>query len=158
MKYLMSAVLIVLALLLALGCAQRQEDAAKLEREMLGQDTLADTAVDAATVPPEMTPVDAAQTTPPEPEESASAEITAPVGEGYTLQIASCPSMSYAQYLIDKFENRGFEPYMTSAVVDGQTYYRVRLGQFEDRAEVEKLKAKIEDMYSIVGWVDGYSN
>ena len=43
---------------------------------------------------------------------------------------------------------------MTTANVEGQTFYRVRLGVFESMSEAKAAKAEIKDRYSIEAWID----
>jgi cell division septation protein DedD len=73
---------------------------------------------------------------------------------GYVVQVAACESMEYAQYLVEKYQNRGYDPYMITATVEGQTYYRVRIGGIETEQEAKQLKNELLDKYSIQAWID----
>lgn len=142
-------VVFVLLLLLVFGCSKKQEEAAELEKELMGKpDTVAEVArppvdtttqaVGAAAVPRE--------TKPPIP--------SAPAGSGYTVQVAGCEDRAYAEHLVEVYTERGYEPYMTAATVNGQTYYRVRLGSFASLSEAKALKSELKDRFSLDAWID----
>jgi cell division septation protein DedD len=145
-RYLMLA---LLALVVVFGCSKKKEEAAQLEQEMLGQqDTLAATAeatVDSTALMADLTAV------PDEDEYSVAAE---PPGQGYTVQVAGCEDRVYAEHLVEVYSQRGYEAYVVSANVQGQTYYRVRIGAFESLAEARALETQLADRYSIDAWVD----
>ena len=159
MKYARFVISIALMLLLAVGCAQKQEEAARLEQEMLGQDAEAtDTSqVDAGVVPPETASDQAAVQAGVSPQEEPEYVPRGPEGSGYTVQVAACESFDYAKFLIGRYTDRGYEPYMTSVEVDGEIFHRVRLGVFETVEEAGQLKAELEDKYSAKVWVDWQS-
>lgn len=151
MNYYKFTLVITLSLVLIFGCSKKKEEAAEMEAELLGQaDT---TAVDTGV---SMTAADSAagladETIVPEEEEFVP---SAPPGAGYTVQVAGCEDRAYAEFLLDKYSQRGYEPYLTQANVGGQTYYRVRIGAFETLSEAKALKAQIADRYSVDAWVD----
>ncbi|UCG62737.1 MAG: SPOR domain-containing protein [Candidatus Zixiibacteriota bacterium] len=144
-KYLL---LLLAVLLLTFGCSKKKEEAAELEREMAGtQDTVAGTAEMPVDTSPPVADVTAV---PKEPEPA----YTVPAGEGYTVQVAGCEDQSYAEYLVEKYSERGYDPYIASAEVNGQMYYRVRIGSFETLGEAKALKAQLVDRYSVDAWID----
>ncbi|UCD63302.1 MAG: SPOR domain-containing protein [Candidatus Zixiibacteriota bacterium] len=143
------ALTILLMVALIAGCSKKKEEAAEMEQELLGQkDT-------AAQVQTEVGPV---ADTGPEVDVTAIPEeqpiYAPPPGEGYTVQVAGCEDRAYAQFLIDRYTSRGYEPFITTATVGGQTYYRVRIGTFETLAEANALKAELADRYSVKAWID----
>lgn len=140
----------ILLLTLGFGCAKKQEDAAQMEQEMLGGDSLVDSAALADSIPDSTAMLDA-QAVPEEPAHQMPAQ---PPGEGYTVQVASCPDQDYADYLITKFTNRGYEPYVKMITFEGETYYRIRIGVFENFSEAKNLKNELEDKYSAPVWID----
>jgi len=146
-------VLFLLALVLLVGCSEdTKKEAAKLEQEMMGEEA-ADTATAAVedTLGEISEPMDAGAV----PEEEEDVYVPSqPEGSGYTIQVASCESMEYAQHLIEKYSERGYEPYMTRVEVDGQLYYRVRIGNFQAKSEAVSLKAELMDRYSVQAWID----
>ena len=77
-----------------------------------------------------------------------------PAGAGYEVQVAGCEDAAYAQSLVQRYRQRGYEPYVTTAVIDGQKYYRVRLGIFETLSEARAVKSAVEDRYSVMAWID----
>jgi len=141
------------AVILLTGCSDDSKDeAAKLEQEMMGQDTQADTTavMSEETLAETTQPMDAGAV----PEEEEEYVPTQPAGSGYTVQVASCESLEYAQHLIEKYTNRGYEPYMTRYELDGQIYYRIRIGNFATKTEADNLKAELSDKFTTPAWID----
>jgi len=148
-------------LLLIMACAKKQEEADKLEKEMMAQEEPAvevapeTTAVDTTT--PDEQPADY-NATPEEVPEPTVQPITTS-GDGFTVQVTSCEDLANAQYQIELYERRGYEAYMSSFVHEGQTFYRVRIGQFESLAEAKALQYELIDKFSLEGiWVANYSD
>jgi len=147
--------LLFLMSLLAVGCSDKQDDAAKLEQEMRQMEQGADTGIPAETADT------SGVTAPPAdvyavPEEEASELVmpSRPAGSGFAVQVASCEDPEYASHLVQLFSERGYEPYVAVYTIDGQDFYRVRLGLFESKAEADRLKEELVDKYSIEPWVD----
>lgn len=149
------SVLIILGLLLS-GCADKQKEAEELEREMMEQqsavDTISDTTAADTSVSTEASRPDA-RAVPAEEEQPRTINQKAPEGD-FTVQVAACENLEYARHLVDLYTERGYDPYMTTTVQDGQTYYRVRIGGLASAKEAEKLRVEIKDKYSVKGWVD----
>jgi cell division septation protein DedD len=100
---------------------------------------------------PAETPPDA-QAVPKEDEAKyAPTEVT---GHGWTVQVAGCESLKYAQHLSALFTERGYDPYITEIERDGKTVYRVRIGKFEAKAAADLLKAELAEKYSVQAWID----
>ncbi|MCK4858888.1 MAG: SPOR domain-containing protein [candidate division Zixibacteria bacterium] len=141
-------VLLVVLLLLGFGCSRKQEEASQLEQEMLGGDDTTADMLAAESLPADMDagaiPV----------EEELQVELQLTEAAGYFVQMAACESSEYARYLADKYVARGYEPYVTTTTVDGQTYYRVRIGGLETLQQAKELKAELADKYSIDAWID----
>jgi cell division septation protein DedD len=140
--------------LLFVACADRQDEAEKLAQEVTEQeiDTVTmstETAPDSVSIADEQSAADAA-TTLAETEHIPEA----PPGVGFTVQIAACPDYEYAQYLVDLYRKRGYEPYMTKFEVGGESFYRVRIGAYETVTEADAMKAEFLDKYSLDTWVD----
>lgn len=153
MKILNLLIIMALAALFALGCAEKKEEAAALEQEMIDAEQEADTAIatpfqaDDSSATVEWTQEAEVE---PEPEPVAS-DLP---GGNFTVQVAGCESLEYAQHLIEVYTGRGYEPYLTETTVGDQVYYRVRIGGFESLADAEKLREELIDKYSIEPWVD----
>ncbi|MEW6412416.1 MAG: SPOR domain-containing protein [Candidatus Zixiibacteriota bacterium] len=141
------ALVIILSLSMGFGCSKKKEEAAELEKEMLGKP---DTATAVMTQPATDTTPDVAAV-PQEPEPSF---MGAPAGSGYTVQVAGCEDRAYAEYLVEKYTARGYEPFVTTTTVEGQIYYRVRIGAFATLSEARALKIQLEDRYSVDAWID----
>ncbi|RKX27507.1 MAG: hypothetical protein DRP47_06440 [Candidatus Zixiibacteriota bacterium] len=156
MRYLGILGIIVLAVLLTLSCSKKKEEVAQLEQEMLAESAGGDSAVDSValtdTLGMENNQAMDARAIPEEIELEPLPE--GPTGTGYTVQVAGCESRAYAQHLVEVYRDRGYDPYVTNKTVDGQLYYRVRVGQFESLQEARALKVELLDKYSIVAWVD----
>ncbi len=141
------AVAIIMVASLLFGCSKKQDEAAELEKELLGKKDTAAAVVEQAVV--DTTPDVAAVPVEPEPSYPG-----APAGAGYTVQVAGCEDRVYAEYLVEKYTTRGYEPFVTVANVEGQTYYRVRIGMYETLSEAKALKIQLEDRYSVNAWID----
>jgi cell division septation protein DedD len=154
LKYVVVVITVGMMLVLALGCAEKQEEASALEQELLDQELpTADTTTDAVvdSVEAEAVVPDASAI----PQEDKTFEQAPPVGGGYTVQIASCENLEYAQNLVDKYAGRGYEPYLTSIVIEGQTFNRVRIGGLEGFSQAKALRDEIIDKYSEAeAWID----
>jgi len=142
-----------LLVLLVVSCSKKKEEAARLEQELMQEET---EAVDTSVMPGDtgeyaVSDVDAEAI--PQEEEPEFVLQQEEAG-GYVVQVAACESMEYAQYLIDKYTERGYSPYVTTVVVDGQTYYRIRIGGFETLQDAQELQAELVDKYSVKGWIE----
>ncbi len=142
--------------LLAVSCSRKKEEAARLEQEMMQEEGVVDTAAEAG-----LTPGDTAEYAAPELDAGAIPGEEGPQfvpqeeeAEGYVVQVAACESLEYAQYLVEKYTARGYSSYLTTATVDGQTYYRVRVGGLATLQEAKELKTELVDKYSVEAWID----
>lgn len=146
-------VLSVVLLLLGLGCSRKQEEASQLEQEMLGGDDTTADMLAAESLAADSYAADMDVGAIPV-EEEPQVELQLTEAAGYFVQMAACESSEYARYLADKYVARGYEPYVTTTTVDGQTYYRVRIGGLETLQQAKELKAELVDKYSIDAWID----
>ena len=151
MKLFKLMMILALSLILIASCSKKQEDADKLEKEMIGtlDDTMADTTqvidtVEAAVEMVEEAPME--PTIDPMPKR--------PAGSGFTVQVAACEDETYARYLVDLYTTRGYEPFVSDFTVEGQKYYRVRIGVFENISEANSLMLELSDKYTLTTWVD----
>ncbi|TET95840.1 MAG: SPOR domain-containing protein [Candidatus Zixiibacteriota bacterium] len=141
--------------LLAMSCSSKKEEATRLEQEMMQEEGVVDTAAEAG-----LTPEDTAEYAAPEldagaiPSEEPQFVPQEEEEAGYVVQVAACESLEYAQYLVEKYTTRGYSPYLTTATVDGQTYYRVRVGGLATLQEAKELKTELVDKYSVEAWID----
>ncbi len=155
MKTLYIPLTILMAILLVFGCSKKKDEVAQLEKEMMGQ---AET--DSAAIADSLAVIDSiaaeeAMNAEAIPEESDRETMPAkPAGSGYTVQVAGCENSDYAQFLVRKYQSRGYEPYVTTETVGEQAYSRVRIGVYESYSEAKALKSELEDKYSIAPWID----
>ena len=87
------------------------------------------------------------------PEEEPPAMPGQPEGSGYTVQVASCESSDYASHLVSLYTERGYEPFVSEAVVGDQLFYRVRIGVFAGYSDAVHLQKELMDRYSLKTWV-----
>jgi cell division septation protein DedD len=148
--------LLVISVLAA--CSDKQKEAARLEQEMKDMESGADTLAAEAAVDtiPEPSAADA-DAIPEEIAPSPEPMPPAPSGDGYTVQVASCEDETYARYLLDLYRDRGYDPFVNTFTLEGQLYYRVRIGIAPTLSEANALKQEIQDKYSIECWIDQHS-
>jgi len=100
----------------------------------------------AATPVPEPPPsavlsqVDAGQAPPP-PAEAAPGAL-APDG-GWAVQVASYPDVDQADAHVARLQEQKLQAYRVSALVSGQTWYRVRIGGFHTRDAAAEARDRI---------------
>jgi len=145
MRSLKIVLLSGLVICLLVGCSEKQKDAAKLEQELQEMEGGSDSGIEATGQEPEGTadtPVADASAVPQEEQPDVISMPPAPAGDGYTVQVASCENREYAGYLVE------------TAMIEGQTYYRVRIGNVETYGEAKDLRLELADRYSIDPWID----
>ena len=148
MKYLYVLAIVILSLAVMMACSKKQEDVDQLEQEMMTPEQPADTVTEDTVSPVAM---DAAAV----PAEEAPAYIpTTDEGEGFAIQIASCESLVYAEYLVETYTGRGYEPYISEYNHEGQLYYRVRISGFETLSDAKAVRDELVDRFSVKCWID----
>ena len=65
-----------------------------------------------------------------------------PIGK-FTVQVASQGSEPLAQQKVEELKSKGFSAFYVPAEVNGKTWYRVSVGQFEDRGSALKYRSKL---------------
>jgi len=84
-----------------------------------------------------------------EPEGTTGAEeqvaATAIPDKGWAVQIASYPRSSEAQRHLSALKSGGHSAYLVSALVKGQTWYRVRVGPYETREEARGAQRSLSE-------------
>ena len=92
------------------------------------------------------------------PDETSSSQtatgMPAQPHDGFTIQIGSTPSETYAQEMAKSFLGRGFQAYVASVTIEGKTYYRVRIGFYPAAADAQSTLQELKDKYSVDGWID----
>jgi cell division septation protein DedD len=142
------------------GCS-KDEDVAQLEQQIKeeeSRDYLADSVSKKDTLAMKSVvakPKEYAMTPEAAPEEEYEQEGVARAGQGgYTIQVAAGSKVENANYLRKKFANRGYEAFISQADVNGQLFYRVRIGSFESVGEARQVARELEDKYSVDYWID----
>jgi cell division septation protein DedD len=78
----------------------------------------------------------------PAPPEVPQAEL--PAG-GWAVQVSAYPSPADAATKVAELTAEGLEAYTVAAHVNGETWYRVRIGGFEDRAQAMAARQVLAD-------------
>jgi cell division septation protein DedD len=157
--FVIASLLAILAFLS--GCSKEQEvaDLEKEVKEAEAQDYLSDSAVVGEEVPGEADSLiekELAMTPEAAPVEEPPAEEIPDYSSagGYTVQISAGKNPEYVKYLAEKYIARGYDAFVTQTEVDGATFYRVRIGVFDNIEEARSLGAELSDKFSIDYWID----
>nr|MBN2277070.1 SPOR domain-containing protein [candidate division Zixibacteria bacterium] len=164
MKKLLIPFLLLATLGLFYGCS-KDKDVQDLENEVMeseSQDYLSDTSTAVATqpaVPAVKDSVKPAYAKTPEtaPIEKNRVETSLPERQGigaYTVQVAAGTNPKYAKYLAETYIKRGFDAFVTEAVVNGETFYRIRVGTYDSFSQAKTAGLDLKDRYSTDFWID----
>ena len=112
------------------------------------------------TPPADTTPGASKAATSPRPVTVADAPAPAPVAEpkpsvaepkpattargGFSVQVGAFGSEATARKLVNELQAAGFRPYISPLARSGKTLHRVRVGPVADRAEADKLAARLK--------------
>lgn len=66
----------------------------------------------------------------------------------YNIQIEAVMDKRGAEDMIKRLRSLGYLPYIVETDIDGQTWYRVRVGPYESEAEARAAEAKLHERYS----------
>ena len=61
----------------------------------------------------------------------------------WSVQISAAPAKDIADALVQRLKTKGYDGYSVQAEVKGQTYYRVRVGQFDTRERAESVRQSL---------------
>ena len=64
---------------------------------------------------------------------------------GWALQVGSYPTLDEATQQTDTWSSQGQKPYIVTASVDGEVWYRVRLAGLSDKAQAETLNRTLQE-------------
>lgn len=64
---------------------------------------------------------------------------------GWAIQVGSYPSIEEAQAEVVTWSERGQKPYVVTASVDGEVWYRVRLAGLSDKAQASALQKTLQE-------------
>jgi cell division septation protein DedD len=153
MKFVSFLILMFALLLFVSGCS-KDEEIAELESEVMGDQTAdlteetAEEVVDTAT--------QYASTPETAPEEEVGPEYEMPMRpefSGFTVQVSSSTNYENTRLLVELYQQRGYDPFVTEADIDGELFYRVRLGAFETYEQANALGLELKDKYSAKYWI-----
>ncbi len=158
MRLLKFILMVSLVSAFGFGCSKDKDKVSELEKEVIQDQSQAaetetpatqDTSAEAAQPAEEhaMTPEAA-------PTEEPRKEYNQPTGEGFTVQVAAGTNYDYAHELADKFVDRGYDAYVTQATVNGEDFYRIRIGNYPTLTEAKSAGSELQDKYSVDYWVD----
>ena len=66
--------------------------------------------------------------------------VISTLGKKWSVQIAAEPTKDIADTLVQRLKAKSYDGYVVTAVVKGQAFYRVRVGQFDSREKAESLR------------------
>jgi len=95
-------------------------------------------------------PVDVAEVTEPEHNEAAAPKKQS---AKFTLQLSSFQDRAEADAFFDKLRKSGHVPYVTESQVDGEKWYRVRLGRYQSFDAAVQAKTDFEKREHIIAYV-----
>ncbi len=85
--------------------------------------------------------------------ESAQSSVRSTPGKKWSVQISAAPAKDLADTLVQRLKAKGYDGYTVQAQVKGQTYYRVRVGNFDARDQAELVR---EALARQEGYRDAY--
>jgi hypothetical protein len=68
---------------------------------------------------------------------------SANLSKKWSVQISATPAKDVANSLVQRLKDKGYDGYVVQANVNGQTYYRVRVGHFDARQEAESVRQSL---------------
>ena len=68
---------------------------------------------------------------------------SAGLSKKWSVQISAAPAKDIADTLVQRLKGNGYDGYVVQAEVNGQTYYRVRVGRFDTREEAESVRQSL---------------
>lgn len=83
-----------------------------------------------------------------------SADKAINIDAKYTLQIASSQNKVNANDLLNRLKKDGYDAFIQTAVVEGATYYRIRIGRFETFKEAQSYRQHLINITDFEPWVD----
>lgn len=147
--------LLIFSIAFMFGGCKKDEEISDLEQEVLesdAADNLTDSIAEESAVTAEeelaMTPEKTPEETPSRPEMPIRMETA-----GFCVQVSASTSYENTYNLVELYAERGYEAYVTEAVIEGETFYRVRIGVFETVEQARQLALELSDKYSANYWI-----
>ena len=72
---------------------------------------------------------------------------------GWALQVGSYPTLDEANQQADTWSSNGQKPYIVTASVDGEVWYRLRLSGISDKAQAVALKNTLQEQMNEFDYV-----
>ena len=80
-------------------------------------------------------------TTKPSPNSDAKGPANS--SKKWSVQVSAEPAKAFADTLVQRLKDDGYDSYVVQAVVKGQTYYRVRVGYLDSQEEAESMRQSL---------------
>ncbi len=95
--------------------------------------------------------VETERKTTPEPSQQATDPF--PVGQELVIQVLSSSDQEQAGKTADQLRGSGYRAFLSSALVEGRTMYRVRVGPYSDQTQAEDAAQKIKRQFRLNTWI-----
>ncbi len=79
-----------------------------------------------------------------DPQQQTTAPDAAPTGKGYTIQVASVQSAERADQILKQLTSQGYAAYTVQSQVNGTTWYRLRIGYYDQREKAQDLMTRLQ--------------
>ncbi len=149
-------IVVVIGAVALVGCNKKQDEAEALQKEATGQNAEAVLdSLNASDTAQQPTPTTAAA----EPAQPAKKEAPPPEPDysqipGFVVQLGSYRDYELATYWADKYQKRDFPAFLSQVDLDGETYYRLRVGIYDTYQEAKEAGDLLADRYSAQYWID----
>jgi len=147
-------ILVLIVALVVIGCSKKQEEIDALQQEATGEDatavmdSLQGTSGETAEMSHPATTKPVAKEPEPEPEPDYTGMT------GFIIQLGSYNNYELASYWAEKYQNREYPAFLRQVELDGQTYYRLRVGVYDTYKEAKQVGELLADRYSVNYWID----
>ena len=74
--------------------------------------------------------------------------------EGFVIQLGSYSDYELATYWSEKYQNRDLPAFLRQVELDGQTFWRLRIGVYDTYGEAKEVGDLLVDRYSAAYWID----
>ncbi len=78
---------------------------------------------------------------------------TEPKGGGYAIQVAAFNARGEAETLVTRLSAKGYAVYLVTPQAGQPAMFRVRVGKFRERAEAERVAARLERDEQFKPWI-----
>jgi cell division septation protein DedD len=99
----------------------------------------------------------AAATASPAPKTAAATPSpgvpTEPKGTGFAVQVAALNARDEAETMVRQLAGKGYAAYLVTPLAGQPVVFRVRVGKFRERAEAEKVAARLEREEQFKPWI-----